>query len=190
MRPILLLTFFFTVISNSFAKENPFKTLPYNIVIGVTSNEEIESRGICQKQIEIKENYFRCEEYDMNGNFRVYSSQNEKVRQILIQRRYTDYPDEVDLHRVPRAWREAGFSWQISADDFMTWAKQFDDIKYLELIPVFKKLSNGETYLQKKRVTFEVDNHFFDLYFRLEEDKDDENLLGNYLLYMTITEAY
>ena len=79
--------------------------LPFGIVIGETKNSEIENRGVCIKQIQVRENHFRCLIYNIAGKFRVYSSQNEIVSKIEFDARYN--------HQLPSKWKSLGLSLQV-----------------------------------------------------------------------------
>lgn len=75
--------------------------LPFGIVIGQTTNEEIEDRGTCVRQVEDNEST-RCEQYDIAGNFSVLSSQNEVVNKVLF--------DASVGNQLPRKWQELGLA--------------------------------------------------------------------------------
>jgi hypothetical protein len=81
--------------------ESVLEELPFGIVIGVTTNEEIENRGVCRKEIKVSESSFRCETYSMQ-EFEVTSSQNEIVSAIIFR--------EGSGHRLPGKWRQLGLS--------------------------------------------------------------------------------
>lgn len=74
--------------------------LPFGIVIGQTTNEEIEDRGTCVKQVEEKDGTERCEKYDLAGNFTVMSSQNQVVNKVSF--------DGALGNQLPRLWQELG----------------------------------------------------------------------------------
>jgi len=74
--------------------------LPFGIVIGQTTNEEIEDRGTCAKRVEEKDGTERCEKYDIAGNFSVMSSQNEVVNKVTF--------DGSLGNQLPRLWQELG----------------------------------------------------------------------------------
>lgn len=74
--------------------------LPFGIVIGQTTNEEIENRGTCVKQVEERDGGVRCEKYDIAGNFTVMSSQNEVVNKVIF--------DGSIGNQLPRTWQELG----------------------------------------------------------------------------------
>ncbi|MDW3209631.1 MAG: hypothetical protein R8N23_07185 [Reichenbachiella sp.] len=74
--------------------------LPFGITIGQTTNEEIEDRGTCVKQVKENDGKERCEQYDIAGNFFVLSSQNEVVNKV--------YFDASAGNQLPRQWQELG----------------------------------------------------------------------------------
>lgn len=82
------------------AQESIFNALPFNIVVGKTTGEEIENRGKCEKEIKISEYRFRCEKYNMADKFIVYCSQNEIVNKVHFFANAN--------HSFPKKWRESG----------------------------------------------------------------------------------
>ncbi|WP_422359854.1 hypothetical protein [Reichenbachiella sp.] len=74
--------------------------LPFGIVIGQTTNEEIEDRGTCVNQVKESDGKERCEQYNIAGNFSVLSSQNEVVNKV--------YFDAAAGNQLPRKWQELG----------------------------------------------------------------------------------
>ncbi|MEO9964268.1 MAG: hypothetical protein ABJF11_00675 [Reichenbachiella sp.] len=87
--------------SSTFA-QSALTELPFGIIIGKTTNEEIEDRGTCIRKVEENEGNVRCEQYDIAGNFSVLSSQNEVVNKVLF--------DGAIGNQLPRKWQELGLA--------------------------------------------------------------------------------
>ncbi|MEQ8523094.1 hypothetical protein [Gracilimonas sp.] len=103
MKTISLLRFFFLVPCWGIPvqAQTTFLPLPFDIEIGVTTNEEIENRGTCLERIQVSEYYFRCAKYSIQDRFNVYSSQNEIVTKLEFL--------STASHGFPRDWASAGF---------------------------------------------------------------------------------
>lgn len=84
----------------SVSAQSSLTQLPFGIVIGQTTNEEIEDRGTCVNQVQESDGKTRCEQYNIAGNFTVFSSQNEVVNKVSF--------DEADGNQLPRKWQELG----------------------------------------------------------------------------------
>ncbi|MEO9803794.1 MAG: hypothetical protein ABJF04_11125 [Reichenbachiella sp.] len=97
---VCILVFFVPVITLS--AQSTLTELPFGIIIGKTTNEEIEDRGTCVRQVEENDGAVRCEQYDIAGNFSVLSSQNEVVNKV--------YFDGSAGNQLPRRWQELGLA--------------------------------------------------------------------------------
>jgi len=150
MKNLLLFLVLSTLSTTAFALENPFKKLPFGIHIGVTKNEEIENRGVCEEEIKVDEHYYRCAKYDMAGGFSVFSSQNEIVNKVYF------YQSD----RLPRSWTRAGLDWTLNADQLVSILKKMDDVSYLEK-KVTRRFESGVVH--QHEVSFEVNNHLFEM---------------------------
>lgn len=56
--------------------------LPFGIVKSETKNSEIENLGVCEKQIQVRENHFRCEIYSM-ADSRFYGTSTNRFFHII-----------------------------------------------------------------------------------------------------------
>lgn len=102
MKDIKLLCSFILLLGLEFPvhAQTAFLPLPFDIEIGVTSNEVIENRGTCLERIQVSEYYFRCAKYSIQDRFSVYSSQNEFVTKLEFL--------STAGHSLPRDWTAAG----------------------------------------------------------------------------------
>ena len=133
--------------------------LPFGIVIGQTTNNEIEKIGVCKKQIKIKENYFRCEKFNMSNRFVVYSSQNETVSKIVF------FEYEEFQNSLPRQWRKLGMKFRsektkengTTVDDFKRIIKNqgADDVEHV----------NSKEYDFIEIVSFYIEDYFYEARF-------------------------
>jgi hypothetical protein len=104
--------------------------LPFGIVIGETKNSEIENRGVCIKQIQVRENHFRCERYSMaGGRFKVESSQDEMVSKVYF----------VGLGSLPKNWRDLGLN-----IDYYPWADVYIENPKNTLLDDFRDIIRSQ----------------------------------------------
>lgn len=152
--------------------------LPFGIVIGQTTNEEIEDRGICIKQVEEKDGAVRCEKYDIAGNFTVMSSQNEVVNKVSF--------DGSIGNQLPRLWQELGleFGGQNNPGTL--------EIDFRNIIK-----SNGATYINSSIIYKEKEEDGILFKFEIDGLKYDAIVITNSsttnrlgLKSITITESY
>lgn len=149
---ILLLSIFIFASGQVVAGTNPFEKLPFGIVVGQTTNKEIENRGTCFRQIEVRPNHFRCEYYNLPGGVEVQSSQNEIVKGVFIAN---------EGGRFPRTWRDAGISFDLEIEAFMYRLSNMEGVYYLKKEVTYH--DDGDKHTAD--VTFESGAHFFKVTF-------------------------
>ena len=153
--------------------QSAFVKHPFDIKIGVTTNKELEQRGTCVKQIEVRPDYFSCEVYNFSGNFRVHSSQAEVAVMIEYNAFYHN--------KLPKELRALGLNLQKGTSDdkgqfeFTDPGTSKDDV-----IAILKKygIKNMEI-ISEKDILFEVDGH--EVRFRIDKDG---------IFFVKITESY
>lgn len=152
--------------------------LPFGIIIGQTTNEEIEDRGTCVKQVKESNGKERCEQYDIAGNFFVLASQNEVVNKVHF--------DASSGNQLPRQWQELGlgFGGQNSSGTL--------EIDFRNIIK-----ANGASYINTSISTNDKEEEGILFKFDIEglrytatviTNSTKSNKLG--LRSITITEAY
>lgn len=99
---ICVCTLIFCAYITASSAQSKLTKLPFGIVIGKTTNEEIENRGTCVRQVEEHDGRVRCEQYDIAGNFSVLSSQNEVVNKVFF--------NGAGGNQLPRGWQELGLA--------------------------------------------------------------------------------
>lgn len=162
---------------STLSAQSSLTNLPFGIVIGQTTNEEIEDRGTCVRQVDEK-NGSRCEQYDIAGNFSVLSSQNEVVNKVFF--------DGAVGNQLPRQWQELGLAFGGPNSpgtleiDFRNIIKA-NGAKYIET-SVISEGKEEDGILFK----FEIDGLRFEA--TVITNKAKPNQLG--LRSITITEAY
>lgn len=151
--------------STSSAASSPLARLPFDIVIGETTNQELANRGICKKQIKIKNTHsFRCEIYEIqNGAVEVKSSQNQIAKEMWI-------------NRLPRSWTKLGLKEYkahdtiFTSDELMTILKE-QGVEDLENInPYIRKDRFGRPRKEIHWVDFYIDNHSYRILYEMEVD--------------------
>ncbi|SMD38328.1 hypothetical protein SAMN04488029_3748 [Reichenbachiella faecimaris] len=152
--------------------------LPFGIVIGQTTNEEIEDRGTCIKQVEERDGSVRCEKYDIAGNFTVMSSQNEVVNKVSF--------DGTIGNQLPRIWQELGleFGGQNNSGTL--------EIDFRNIIK-----ANGATYINTSIIYKDKEEDGILFKFEIEGLKYEATVITNSsttnrlgLKNITITESY
>lgn len=156
--------------NNAFAENTKslLDTLPFGIEIGKTKASEIESKGVCKSKIKIKDNYFRCETYDISGKFIVHMSQNETVNELRWGS--DSYGNH---HKLPRLWNRAGLKMKMPKEDF---------------IKTIKKL--GAKYVKEKdeglgdfKITFETNKYSYEADFHIYKSMVQNMYLSVFELY-------
>ncbi|MEH6633849.1 MAG: hypothetical protein V7776_23945, partial [Halopseudomonas aestusnigri] len=94
---------------STYAQQSELLKLPFGMVLGKTTSEEVENYGVCKEKIKIRENYFKCKRYSINDRFPVYMSQNERAIRLWFNLRY-----------IPRNWKRIGFVEGVSEKDFIS----------------------------------------------------------------------
>ena len=165
MRRLLLTILIFTsgqVIAEPKRLQNPFEKLPFGIVVGQTTNEEIEDRGTCTQQIELRENYFRCKTYNIGDKFWVFSSQNEKVMEVVF------LSINGHSHQFPRAWKSAGVNWSLTKDEFLRLLRVYPAIENLDITTDYYDEGKPSSYV----VSFMTSGHEFEVQIWHEKPND------------------
>lgn len=168
----------FLVPAGTISAQSTLTSLPFGITIGKTTNEEIENRGTCVRQVEESDGAVRCEQYDIAGNFYVLSSQNEVVNKILF--------DGSVGNQLPRKWQELGLAFGGQNNPGTL------EIDFRNIVK-----SNGAKYINTSVISegkeedgilfkFEIDGLRFEA--MVITNKAKPNQLG--LQSITITEAY
>ncbi|WP_375748135.1 hypothetical protein [Vibrio sp. HN007] len=146
--------------------------LPFNIVIGETSNAKIGARGTCIKKLSIGSGYYRCESFDMNGNFFVESSQNEIAKKISFYNNVNKKVkgEKIRLNqRLPRKWTNAGLSWDMKAIEAMAWLKNqeksHNDDYYIDTKKIAQKEIDGVSHVAEFHINFEVGRYAYSFMF-------------------------
>ncbi len=175
MKSFLSILFVATAFATGSAQQ-VLTELPFGIIIGSTTGEDIENRGTCMKK---SSDQSSCAVYDMAGNFFVYTSENSVVNKVRFS--------AAQGNKLPRKWKELGLNLAITNDPGT------QDIDFMNIIK-----SNGAEYIQTTRdfnlegevqgilFTFEIDKLSYNVVIRT--DGDGKKLQG--LFEMVITEAY
>ncbi|MFY0624940.1 MAG: hypothetical protein JXR07_01515 [Reichenbachiella sp.] len=162
--------------SNSVYAQSTLTELPFNIVIGETTNSEIENKGNCVQKAEGED---WCEIYDMAGNFLVYSSQSKVVNKVVFSAEKGN--------KLPRKWKELGLNFGLKNSpgtldiDFNNIIKN-NGAKYIESSRNFDE--KGE--LQGILFSYEIDKLSFSV--MIKTIKEGADILG--LSEIVVTEAY
>ncbi|MBE0370161.1 hypothetical protein [Pseudoalteromonas aurantia] len=177
---------FFTLlnISTFVQAKNDLTTLPFGIVIGKTTNEEIENRGTCIREIKLKDNHFRCEKYSMSNRFYVYSSQNEIVSKLY----FFNGSSSLELsNSMPRKWKKLGLKFRDDEDNKHGTLKK-------DLVRIVKQQGAADVQVSRKDteydfreyVTWYIGDYFYEA--TLYRETENEDAPG--LFKLTIVEAY
>lgn len=149
--------------------------MPFGMVIGKTTNGEIETRGMC-----LAKSGSKCKRFDVAGNFWVSSSESEVVNKIIFSKS--------NGNTLPKKWRALGIWLQKSNKRYII----KEGTLHNEFIKIIKKegvLNIETTESDLFFVTnFEIGNLFYKTVFYKKESADDGHAKG--LSNVTITESY
>ena len=193
---VFLTGFILFVSTNTFAGSF-LEDLPFNIQIGVTTNKEIENRGVCQSQIKVSENYFRCESYSMaGGKFNVSSSSNEIISSVTFS----------VGNVLPKAWQQNGISltnknacdiWgdsqlqqRMAAEEGITAEKFHDLVNKLGAQNITFELIDRYEFFVKIKISFDLGNYYYSATFSFLPEYHNLPAKDLGLDSITITENY
>ena len=156
---VSLLFFLLFLLCSPVYAQSVLGDMPYGIIIGKTKSDIIESKGVCTKQIKVRDNYFRCSMYNVSNKFTVFLSQDETVSKISFE--------VSEGNKLPKSWRSLGLTLGIKGSSAGTSLDQFKAILTKENI----KYDVQEHDLWGEQVSFE----YGDLeYVAVFADKDEE----------------